>query len=44
MGERELAEQMTVIESDFYNRVLPKECIGWNKKDKETLEKTIFKI
>ena len=29
------AQQMTLMESEIYCTVLPKECLAWNKKDKE---------
>ena len=37
IDERTIAEQMTLIESKFFNPILPKECLGWNKKNKEKL-------
>mmetsp|Transcript_16038 Transcript_16038/g.22271 ORF Transcript_16038/g.22271 Transcript_16038/m.22271 type:complete len:457 (+) Transcript_16038:73-1443(+) len=36
-----LAEQMTILESDIYCAILPKECISWNKKEKEILAPNI---
>ena len=35
LDERLFAEQMTYIDSLMYLSVLPKECLAWNKKDKE---------
>uniref|UniRef100_A0A7S4PFG4 Ras-GEF domain-containing protein n=1 Tax=Paramoeba aestuarina TaxID=180227 RepID=A0A7S4PFG4_9EUKA len=35
------AEQMTLLESKIYCAILPKECMSWNKKDKETLAPNI---
>ena len=31
-----MAIQMTLFESGLYRKILPKECLSWNKKDKET--------
>jgi hypothetical protein len=27
---------MTILDSKMYLAVMPKECLAWNKKDKET--------
>ena len=35
------AEQMTLLESKIYCAILPKECISWNKKEKEVLAPNI---
>ena len=39
---RELAQQMSHVESRFYCKILPKECLGWNRKDKDTVCKNIW--
>eukprot|EP00009_Paramoeba_aestuarina_P008825 CAMPEP_0201521960 /NCGR_PEP_ID=MMETSP0161_2-20130828/16376_1 /ASSEMBLY_ACC=CAM_ASM_000251 /TAXON_ID=180227 /ORGANISM="Neoparamoeba aestuarina, Strain SoJaBio B1-5/56/2" /LENGTH=495 /DNA_ID=CAMNT_0047920701 /DNA_START=112 /DNA_END=1599 /DNA_ORIENTATION=+ len=39
-GKR-LALQMTLLESEIYCSILPKECISWNKKEKEVLAPNI---
>ena len=42
MSERDIAEQMTIIESELYIKTLPKEYLAWNKKEKETLSPNIW--
>jgi len=41
LDTKDLAEQMTLLESDIYCAILPKECISWNKKEKELLAPNI---
>ena len=36
VSEKELAFQMTLFESELYRKILPNECLSWNKKDKES--------
>ena len=38
---RVFAEQMTLLESRIYCAIKPKECISWNKKEKEVLAPNI---
>eukprot|EP00008_Paramoeba_atlantica_P002026 CAMPEP_0201502282 /NCGR_PEP_ID=MMETSP0151_2-20130828/84050_1 /ASSEMBLY_ACC=CAM_ASM_000257 /TAXON_ID=200890 /ORGANISM="Paramoeba atlantica, Strain 621/1 / CCAP 1560/9" /LENGTH=875 /DNA_ID=CAMNT_0047895863 /DNA_START=103 /DNA_END=2730 /DNA_ORIENTATION=- len=42
--EKDLAMQMTVIESEMYCSILPKECLAWNKKNKEELAPNISRM
>ena len=44
LSERVLAEQMTLLDSKMYLAVQPKECLAWNKKDKETNAPNIWLV
>ena len=37
IDERELAQQMSQVASHFYCKILPREWLGWNRKDKDTV-------
>lgn len=42
----EIARQLTLIEYDLYNKIMPKECLGqgWNKEQKETNSPHIYQL
>ena len=41
LPEGELAQQMTKVESEIFTSILPKEYLGWTKKNREVLAPNI---